>query len=108
MRQHASADLSAPNTQAGEKRGEIAAHKYEGLTSFQRTIPCLRKNYGNAAACRIINVRSEIWRSGMSQKKRAKGTISAESHKHKRQKRVQNALVICRRSMPGKFERSLT
>src|SRR5437870_13237768 len=101
------ADPSAPNIQAGEKRGEIAAHKYEGLTIFQRTSPRSRRNYGNAAACSIIDVRSEIWRSGMSQKKRAKGTISAESHKYKQQKRLQNALVIWCRSMPGKFERSL-
>jgi hypothetical protein len=107
MRLYASADLSAPNAPAGEKRGEIAAHKYEGLTSFQRTIPRKRTNCGDTAACRIIDVRSEIWRSVIGQKKRAKGTISAESHKHKRQKRVQNALVICRRSMPGQFKRSL-
>jgi hypothetical protein len=73
------ADPSAPNIQAGEKRGEIAAHKYEGLTIFQRTTPRSRRDWGDAAACGIIDVESEIWRSGMSQKERRKGTISAES-----------------------------
>ena len=35
----ASAGFSARDAQAGENRGGIAAHKYAGLTSFQRTIP---------------------------------------------------------------------
>ena len=35
----ASAGFSVRDAQAGENRGGIAAHKYEGLTSFQRTIP---------------------------------------------------------------------
>jgi hypothetical protein len=39
MRLYAMADLSVPNAQAEEKRGGIAAHKYEGLTIFQRTSP---------------------------------------------------------------------
>jgi len=51
MRLFAPADLSGPSAQAGEKRGEIAAHKYEGSTSCQRAIPRARKDYGEAAAC---------------------------------------------------------
>jgi hypothetical protein len=69
MRLHVPADSSAPDAQAGEKKGGIAAHKYEGLTIFQRTTPRSRRDWGDAAACRIIDVRSEIWRSGMSQKR---------------------------------------
>jgi hypothetical protein len=56
MRLGAPADLSAQNAHAGEKRGGIAAHKYEGLTSFQRTIP-RRKNCGVAAVCGDITAR---------------------------------------------------
>jgi hypothetical protein len=77
MRLYASAELSVPNAQTGETRGGIAAHKYEGITIFQRTSPRSRRDCGDATACGIIDVRSEIWRSGMSQKKRGKGTISA-------------------------------
>ena len=58
MRLYASADLSAPNAQAGEKRGGIAAHKYEGLTIFQRASPRSRRDCGDAAAGGIIDVRS--------------------------------------------------
>src|SRR5688572_22533417 len=71
-----SAGFSANNAQAGENRGVIAAHKYEGLTNFQRTSPRSRTDCGDAAAGGIINLGDEIWRSGMSQKKRTKGTIS--------------------------------
>ena len=47
----ASAGFSARDAQAGENRGGIAAHKYAGLTSFQRTIPRMRKDCGVAAVC---------------------------------------------------------
>ena len=47
----ASAGISARDAQAGENRGGIAAHKYAGLTSFQRTIPRMRKDCGVAAVC---------------------------------------------------------
>jgi hypothetical protein len=67
--------LSAPNAQAGEKRGEIAAHKYEGLTIFQRASPRRRSDCGDPAAGSIIDAHLGIRRSGMSQKKRVKGTI---------------------------------
>jgi hypothetical protein len=69
MGRHVPADLSDPAAQAGEKRGGIAAHKYEGLTNFQRTSPRSRRNCGDAIACGIIDAWSEIWRSGMMQKK---------------------------------------
>jgi hypothetical protein len=72
------ADPSAPNIQAGEKRGEIAAHKYEGLTIFQRTSPRSRSGYGDAAVCKTIHVRSGLWRSGMSPKEPDKETISVD------------------------------
>jgi hypothetical protein len=71
MRPRVSADSSAPNAQAGEKRGEIAAHKYEGLTIFQRTSPRRRRDCGNAAAWldhrrgqRKLDVRNESKKSG--------------------------------------------
>jgi hypothetical protein len=62
------ADSSAPNAQAGEKREGIAAHKYEGLTIFQRTSPHSRRNCGGAADVRIIDLRLGIRGSGMGQK----------------------------------------
>jgi hypothetical protein len=69
MRPHVSADSSAPNAQAGQRKGDIAAHKYEGLTSFQRTSPRLRRGRRDAAARSIIDVHSGIWGSEMGQKK---------------------------------------
>jgi hypothetical protein len=75
MRPSGSADSSDPNAQAGEKRGEIAAHKYEGSTNFQRTSPRLRGGRSNAEVCGIIDVRRQIWRSGMGQKERENETI---------------------------------
>jgi len=76
MRLYASADLSAPNAQAGEKRGGIAAHKYEGLTNFQRTSPRSRRNCGVAAARRIIQPASERAALKMSQNAKKKKLIS--------------------------------
>ena len=46
------ADLSARDVQAGENREGIAAHKYAGLTSFQRTSPRSRRDCGHAAVRR--------------------------------------------------------
>jgi hypothetical protein len=46
----ASAGFSVRDAQAGEKRGGIAAHKYEGLTNYQRTIPRARRDRSNAVA----------------------------------------------------------
>jgi hypothetical protein len=60
MRLYASPDFSGRNAQGGEKRGGIAAHKYEGLTIFQRASPRSRRDCGDATACGIIDVRSEI------------------------------------------------
>jgi hypothetical protein len=54
MRLYASADLSAPNAQAGENRGEIAAHKYEGITKCQRTIPRARKTTAMPQSAKIL------------------------------------------------------
>jgi hypothetical protein len=68
-------ELSVPNAHAGEKRGGIAAHKYEGLTIFQRASPRSRRDCGDAAASRIIDLHLGIWRSEMGQKKRVKGPI---------------------------------
>jgi hypothetical protein len=48
--------LSVPNVQAGEKRGEIAAHKYEGSTNFQRSSPNYGRGRGGAAVYDIIVV----------------------------------------------------
>ena len=78
MRLFASADLSAPNAQAGEKRGGIAAHKYEGLTIFQRTSPRSRRDCGDAAAGGIIHLRREALSAGMGQKEPDKETISVD------------------------------
>jgi hypothetical protein len=72
------ADPSAPNIQAGEKRGEIAAHKYEGLTSFQRTTPRSRRDCGAAAACGIIHSVEEALSAGMGQKERDNEIISVD------------------------------
>jgi hypothetical protein len=68
MRPNAPANLSAPDAQAGEKRGGIAAHKYEGLTIFQRTTPRSRRDYGDAVACRIIDLGVEAWGAEIGQK----------------------------------------
>src|SRR5215472_7307213 len=61
-----------------EKREEIATHKYEGLTSFQRTFPHSRRNCGDAAVYGIINVLSAIWRSEKDQKGPGKEIISGD------------------------------
>ena len=73
-----SAGFSVRDAQAGEKRGGIAAHKYEGLTIFQRTIPRPRKTTAKPQSAEILPLRSKIWISGMSQNDRGRGTIPAE------------------------------
>jgi hypothetical protein len=70
--------MSASNTQAGEERGEIAAHKYEGLTIFQRTTPRLRRDWGDAAAGGIIHSVGEALSEGMGQKERDNEIISVD------------------------------
>jgi hypothetical protein len=69
------ADPSAPNIQAGEKRGGIATHKYEGLTSCQRTTPLSRRGCGDAAAGGIILLWREALSAGMGQKEPNKELI---------------------------------
>jgi hypothetical protein len=72
------ADPSAPNIQAGEKRGEIAAHKYEGVTNFQRPAPRSRRSYAEAAAGGIIHSVEEALSAGMGQKERDNEIISVD------------------------------
>jgi hypothetical protein len=50
----ASAGFSVRDAQAGEKRGGIAAHKYEGLTNYQRTIPRARKTTAKPQSAEIL------------------------------------------------------
>ena len=70
------ANLSAPNIQAGEKRGEIAAHKYEGLTIFQRTTPRKRNSRGKATVLLIIIVNAPTWGCENHSNDEIFGTIS--------------------------------
>jgi hypothetical protein len=65
----ASAGFSVRDAQAGENRGGIAAHKYAGLTIFQRTIPRARKTTAKPQSAEILPLRSKIWISGMGQKR---------------------------------------
>src|SRR6266508_3740615 len=67
----ASADLLGPYAQAGGKRGGIAAHKYEGLTSFQRTIPRFEERlwrrhslWNHTRTKRGFEIRNESKRTG--------------------------------------------
>ena len=78
MRLYASAGLSVPNAQAGEKREGIAAHKYEGLTIFQRASPRSRRDCGDAAAGGIIHSTGEALSAGMGQKERDNEIISVD------------------------------
>jgi hypothetical protein len=76
MRPSVPADFSDPAAQAGEKRGGIAAHKYEGLTIFQRASPRSRRDCGDATACGIIHSVEEALSAGMGQKERDNEIIS--------------------------------
>lgn len=72
----ASPGFSAGDAQAGENRGGMAAHKYEGLTSFQRTIPRLRKHCGDTAICGDLTARGSICAAGKGVKIKEERLIS--------------------------------
>jgi hypothetical protein len=68
--------VSVPNAQAGEKRGRIAAHKYKGFTSFQRTSPRSRRDCGDATASGTIDSRVKVLGAEIGQKTTSMSLIS--------------------------------